>query len=541
MGRISARLCAEDLTSGSDLTAGKGFFLYLFDESGRDQIDSNPSCASGAACIRTDAELSFADPVSNAFGVADVDVGIPDKDNDTATEAGFVLGNPFAQSFDPQNLILQSSGSPLGAAGEFVASVQAWNPQDEQFEVINTNPSNRNLAPWQGFWVLRASGGTISTETLTFQSTGRTSGAPFIPAKSTTIRPCGRSDPNADARGRRTGQRSDCQSQASLYAHQDARTELDVYDAPRITPPNASYAQVSFVRESDSRRQAQHSVPYDLDEHVEIPLHAEAVGLSGTATISTDEWTNIPADWALTLEDTETGNADAARAGGDIRVQPHGQKQWRRPRRWRARRSRLEPALHRAAGPGGALAGGTDPVHGQADGQAALLSWTTASETNNAGFNVQQQTDAGSYETVQFVEGAGTTDAPQSYQLRLEDLSYGTHTFRLEQVDTDGAATASEPVEVQVQLQEAMAVTPVAPNPVRGQGTARVTVRETQPVQAVLYDALGRRVRTIYDGELQAQQPQALQVEASTLASGTYFLRVQGETAQQTTRFVVVR
>jgi hypothetical protein len=48
-------------------------------------------------------------------------------------------------------------------------------------------------------------------------------------------------------------------------------------------------------------------------------------------------------------------------------------------------------------------------------------------------------------------------------------------------------------------------------------------------------------VRTLHDGEVAGQRPEALTVEASTLASGTYFLRVQGEAATQTTRFVVVR
>ncbi|MFO8231634.1 MAG: T9SS type A sorting domain-containing protein, partial [Longimonas sp.] len=193
------------------------------------------------------------------------------------------------------------------------------------------------------------------------------------------------------------------------------------------------------------------------------------------------------------------------------------------------------------AGPEAPLPVELTTFEGQSDGTDAVLSWTTASETNNAGFNVQRQTDNGTYETLTFVEGAGTTDTPQSYQTRVDDLSYGAHTFRVEQVDTDGTATPSEPVEVQVRLQDDMALTPVAPNPVRGQGTVELTVRETQAVTATVYDALGRRVRTLHDGEIAGQRPQTLTIDTATLASGTYFLRVQGEDATQTTRFVVVR
>ncbi|PEN05814.1 hypothetical protein CRI93_11990 [Longimonas halophila] len=535
---------SQDLTSTNNLPAGEGFFLYLFDIAGRDQIDANPgsTCGAGSACIQTEGPLSFADPVSDAFGTASVDVAIADEDNPTATEAGYVLGNPFAQSFDPGNLILQSSGSPLGAAGEFVASVQAWNPQNEQYEVINTNPSSRNLAPWQGFWVLRAEGNSpLSPETLTFESSGRTTGAPFIPARSMTRTP-------------QTGQvlltmhvedeqgTTLAQSQASLYAHEDATSELDVYDAPRITPPNASYAQVSFVQSSDQRRQAQHSVPYDLDEHVEIPLHAEGVGLSGTATISTEDWTNIPSDWALTLEDTETGAqvplvpgetytfdlSDSGSGSGGLSGGVQGD-------------AVDNPRFIVRAGPEAPLPVELTTFEGQSDGQAAVLSWTTASETNNAGFRIQQQMESGSYETIEFVEGAGTTDRETSYQIRLDDLSYGSHTFRLQQVDTDGAVTPSEPLSLDIQMQTPLEISKVAPTPLSGRGQLEVAVRETQDVTVAIYDALGRQVRTLHNGPLQGDQSHVMQIDADGLASGMYFVRMQSADGSATQRFAVVR
>ncbi|PEN06169.1 hypothetical protein CRI93_10090, partial [Longimonas halophila] len=536
----------QDLTSTNNLPAGEGFFLYLFDIAGRDQIDANPgsTCGSGSACIQTEGPLSFADPVSDAFGTASVDVAIADEDNPTATEAGYVLGNPFAQSFDVGNLVVSSRNSDvIGTEGQFVASVQVWNPQDGQFEVINADPNlDTAVAPWQGFWVLRTSTSSLDLETLTFESSGRTTGAPFIPAKS--MQPTSVESGILDV----TMEVEDgsgaliASSEASIYARSGATLGDDVYDAPRITPPNASYAQVSFVQSSDQRRQAQYSVPYDLDEHVEIPLHAEGVGLSGTATISTDDWTNIPSDWALTLEDTETGAqvplvpgetytfdlSDSGSGSGGIGGGVQGD-------------AVDNPRFIVRAGPEAPLPVELTTFEGQSDGQAAVLSWTTASETNNAGFRIQQQMESGTYETIEFVEGAGTTDAPQSYQIRVDDLSYGSHTFRIEQVDIDGTATLSDPVEVQVRLQDDMALTPVAPNPVRGQGTVELTVRETQSVTATVYDALGRRVRTLHDGEIAGQRPETLTIDTATLASGTYFLRVQGEDAMQTTRFVVVR
>jgi hypothetical protein len=185
----------------------------------------------------------------------------------------------------------------------------------------------------------------------------------------------------------------------------------------------------------------------------------------------------------------------------------------------------------------------------QQSSRRAQLQWSTASETNNAGFYVETQslspgdstTTASAWTTLGFVEGAGTTDTPQSYKFETDELSYGAHAFRLRQVDTDGTATATEPVTVEVQLDRAYAVDAPYPNPSHGQATLPVTVRETQRVQVMLYDMLGRRIATVYDGEMRGQDTQPIQLNTGRLASGTYFVRVRGEGFITTERLTVIR
>src|SRR5690606_29042521 len=75
------------------------------------------------------------------------------------------------------------------------------------------------------------------------------------------------------------------------------------------------------------------------------------------------------------------------------------------------------------------------------DGEAVVLRWTTASETNNAGFEVQllenSKSEIQNWTTLAFVAGAGTTAEAQAYTYRAEGLAPGTHRFRLRQVDYD--------------------------------------------------------------------------------------------------------
>jgi len=116
------------------------------------------------------------------------------------------------------------------------------------------------------------------------------------------------------------------------------------------------------------------------------------------------------------------------------------------------------------------------------EGNEAILTWTTASETNNAGFSIERKRDDGSFERLAFKEGTGPTEGPQSYRFRTTALDPGVHTFRLRQENLDGSTTLSDTVSVEVRLSDAYEISSVRPNPVRSSATVSVTVRETQEV-----------------------------------------------------------
>lgn len=72
------------------------------------------------------------------------------------------------------------------------------------------------------------------------------------------------------------------------------------------------------------------------------------------------------------------------------------------------------------------------------------LQWTTASETNNQGFEVLHSTDAIAWKVLGFVEGYGTTTAPQNYNFQHLNPSPLGNYYRLRQVDFDGKAEFSK-------------------------------------------------------------------------------------------------
>lgn len=175
--------------------------------------------------------------------------------------------------------------------------------------------------------------------------------------------------------------------------------------------------------------------------------------------------------------------------------------------------------------------------------EAVELSWTTASETGNAGFEVQHQTaGTGSWSTVSFVKGSGSTTQAQQYRITIdENLAPGTHHFRLQQVDTDGSVHLSKSVAVELTMTEPVRLTAPAPNPVRQQATLSFAVKEPAQTTVTLYNALGQEAALLYRGTPQAGESKTVNLLATGLPSGVYFLHLQSGTRRTTRRVTVVR
>ena len=173
-------------------------------------------------------------------------------------------------------------------------------------------------------------------------------------------------------------------------------------------------------------------------------------------------------------------------------------------------------------------------------GEAVSLTWETASETNNAGFEVERAVGEGAFERIGFEPGAGTTSAPRTYRFTDGDLPFASALrYRLRQVDVDGAFEYSPEVEV--------ALTPTrfalelgGANPFRTATTLRYALPEGGPVTLTVYDVLGRQVATLVDGEKAAGRHTAT-LDGRRLASGAYFVRLQSGDRVQTRRVMVVR
>ena len=175
-------------------------------------------------------------------------------------------------------------------------------------------------------------------------------------------------------------------------------------------------------------------------------------------------------------------------------------------------------------------------------GDAVVLHWQTASETNNAGFHVQHRApDAPDFADVSFVDGQGTTAAPHVYAHRVAALAPGRHAFRLAQVDFDGTRTFGPEAEAVVGLPDRYVFSAPYPNPGAGRVTFTLAVRQAQYVRVDVLDVQGRRVAVLHDGPLGAATAHRFTLGAATLPGGIYAVRATGEYFRAVRQVVLVQ
>ena len=155
----------------------------------------------------------------------------------------------------------------------------------------------------------------------------------------------------------------------------------------------------------------------------------------------------------------------------------------------------------------------------------ALLKWTTTMEQNNKGFEIQRSTDQAGWTAIGFVTGAGNSETSRDYQYLDQNLPAGTYYYRLRQVDLDGNSTLSKVVQITFGGSMALELMQNRPNPVNSNTTIDMVIPKSGRVQLMLYDQMGRPLRTLMD-EVKSPGTYSIQVNRNGLSSGIYYYKM---------------
>ncbi len=252
---------------------GLGFGLYFFDNT-----------TNGSSELPVTLDASGSEPSS------DVDVTL-----NPAASGYTLVGNPFASNYNTNSITATSSN--------ISNTIAFWNDGTSSYSTQDrTDPYI--IAPWQGFWVQTVS---ASATTLTFPTSGKTS-------TSTSGTFFSKQNANKGDIKFTFSSENSFDEALRLSFRENATTGYDKDDFGKLIPLTSNYATMAF--KSNDLLKSVESLPWNLEEEINLALEEQLVGVSGEFTLDWKGIESIPADWNLTFHDYETGSQIDMRAIG---------------------------------------------------------------------------------------------------------------------------------------------------------------------------------------------------------------------------------
>lgn len=156
------------------------------------------------------------------------------------------------------------------------------------------------------------------------------------------------------------------------------------------------------------------------------------------------------------------------------------------------------------------------------------LNWTTATELNNKGYEVQRSASDNQFVTVAFVNGYGTSTQSHAYSYLDKNIFAGKYSYRLKQVDFDGKFEYSNAIEVEIIAPSIFSLEQNYPNPFNPSTKINFSVAVDSKVDIRVFNALGQEVISIFNGVISAGNHELI-FDASNLNSGMYVYRMDAK------------
>lgn len=174
--------------------------------------------------------------------------------------------------------------------------------------------------------------------------------------------------------------------------------------------------------------------------------------------------------------------------------------------------------------------------------KSVTLNWTTATETNNSGFDIERKSSSTGWQRITFVQGNGTTTQSNAYSFSDRNLTEGKYSYRLKQIDLNGTYEYSKVVDVNIvsSVVNQYELLQNYPNPFNPATTIKFNLADAGNVKLSVYNLLGQEVKIIANGFFEAG-PHTIEFNASNLTSGIYLYKIEANGFVQTKKMTLLK
>ncbi|MGR6087650.1 MAG: hypothetical protein ACU4F9_05725 [Arcticibacter sp.] len=156
-----------------------------------------------------------------------------------------------------------------------------------------------------------------------------------------------------------------------------------------------------------------------------------------------------------------------------------------------------------------------------------LINWSTASETNNAGFHLEKSVQGDSFGQIGWIPGHGNTNTQHDYLLEDWEVEKNkTYYYRLNQMDFDGTSSYSDVVSARLSGQGVQVS--AWPNPFNSSTNLIINLQQDAFVEAWVINAIGQEVAELTRQELtKGSHPFNFDLQANNCKPGVYTVMVK--------------
>jgi len=174
---------------------------------------------------------------------------------------------------------------------------------------------------------------------------------------------------------------------------------------------------------------------------------------------------------------------------------------------------------------------------GNLQDENTLLSWETASELNNSGFEIERSLEGEKWEMIGFVSGNLTTNNINSYHFRDMSPASGINYYRLKQIDLNGAFEYSNTIVLEVENKNQHEIL-VYPSPASEQINIHSSIFTAQKTNLKIVNSVGQ---IILEELIPANEDRIIKtIDISKYEKGIYFVIVSNGRKYFSSNFIVV-
>ena len=155
-----------------------------------------------------------------------------------------------------------------------------------------------------------------------------------------------------------------------------------------------------------------------------------------------------------------------------------------------------------------------------------ILNWTTATELNNLGFDIEKSLDNITFEKIGFVPGYGTTTESKNYNFSISNISSQKSFYRLKQLDFDGTCGYSATLEVNGTTPTEFLLKQNYPNPFNPSTKIGFTLPSENDVRISIYNLIGQKVAELVNSKFSAGS-HSVNFNAANLSTGIYLYKIE--------------